>query len=609
MSRPLVALALAFGLLALPSAADARSCAPQKLKFARTPGSTAGRLSWRAPKRTPRGARYRIWRDRKVVGQTRRRSIRVRVSVNRRFRLRVRLVTRRGRLTGCAAMLRLRVPYRLPSKPRYLAGRDLGGPMVKLSWEASKAGEARVRGYRVLRDDRVYRQTSSTGMRVRVASKRRYRFTVVAVDRNGYVSARSNPVTLVTGHTGPAAPATLSASAVSDSDVALSWAQARIKRGSIRGYRPKRDGKILGQTRATQMRASNLFASTNYRFEVQAVDTLGYVSPPSPTAWARTQDPVPTAGHAHAFLLASTGRSFADFRAHYRSIGTVYPTYFDCDGAVKLTGRDDPLVTRWSLQRRIRVLPRFNCQSGARLHRMLNEPQLRQYWLDQIVDTVARNGYDGAMLDFEAGLAQDRDAYSSFVTELSSRLHGQGHQLAIAVSSKTVDIPNHPRSSFFDYLRLSEGADTVFVMGWGIHWTTSAPGAQDSLSWLGGVVAYISTMPHKQKFVLGMLLYGMDWPSGGGTAHPGKPFEYEDVLALRSRQGATATFDPSEDAYHFTYTDGAVSHDVWYTDTATQATRIELAHAAGMGGVGFWRLGREDQRLWNNPRLAPGVAW
>jgi hypothetical protein len=89
-----------------------------------------------------------------------------------------------------------------------------------------------------------------------------------------------------------------------------------------------------------------------------AIDSLGSTSAPSATVTARTQDPVPTSGHAQAYLLASTGQSFADFRAHYRQIGVVYPTYFDCRGTpLGLVGQDDPLVTRWAQARKVRVLP------------------------------------------------------------------------------------------------------------------------------------------------------------------------------------------------------------------------------------------------------------
>ena len=81
-------------------------------------------------------------------------------------------------------------------------------------------------------------------------------------------------------------------------------------------------------------------------------------------------------------------------------------------------------------------------------------------------------------------------------------------------------MPNHPRSTFFDYAALSQQADWIFVMAWGIHWRTSAPGAQDDIGWLRQVVSYVATMPQRGRFVLGMQLYGMDWPNGGGAANP-----------------------------------------------------------------------------------------
>ena len=99
---------------------------------------------------------------------------------------------------------------------------------------------------------------------------------------------------------------------------------------------------------------------------------------------------------------------------------------------------------------------------------------------------------------------------------LSGRLHANGKLLSQAVSSKISDVPNHPRSTAFDYVALSQYNDYVFVMAWGIHWATSAPGAQDDASWVRQVADYVATMANKPKFVMGTMLYGFDWPAGGG---------------------------------------------------------------------------------------------
>jgi spore germination protein YaaH len=144
----------------------------------------------------------------------------------------------------------------------------------------------------------------------------------------------------------------------------------------------------------------------------------------------------------------------------------------------------------------------------------------------------------------------------------------------------------------------------MFVMAWGIHWATSAPGAQDDMTWVQGVVNYISTLPRANKYILGMQLYAMDWANGGGSANPASTYEYANVQALAAQVGATPTLNPTSDALTFSYTDAnGVHHEVWFTNAQTEGDRITLAHNSGLGGIGVWRLGEEDQNLWNNPLL------
>ena len=606
----LVGLGLAASAAPAVGRAGCKDKAPRALSFEREPGRLAGRLSWRPPAGALPGMRYRVYRDGVVVGQTARRSMAVAVRLEHTYRFRVHVVSPSGRPLRCGAQLKRRISYRLPTRPRRLAASRATGATVRLTWSASRPGDSPVVGYRIFRDGRVHGQTRSRKKRVPLSSNRRYTFRVAAVDRLGKLSARSNAVTVKTGHRAPPAPTALRATAVGEAEVSLSWQQKAPPRGRVAGYRLYRDGKVVGQVARRSSTIRNLAAATRYTFTVAAVDGLGYLSPQSKPVSATTAMPQPTAGHAHAFLLASTGQSFADFRAHYRQIGTVYPTYYDCTVDGSLVGADNPLITGWAKLRRVQVLPRFNCQSGAVLHRILNEPALRTFWLDRMTALVAQHSYDGVNIDFEAGYASDRAALTSFVAELAARLHAQGKKLSIDVSAKTTDVQNHPRSTFFDYLALSAHADHLVVMAWGIHWATSAPGAQDELGWWTQVADYVATMPRRERFVMGLQLYGMDWASGGGAAHPATAYEYADVQSLLARTGAVPGYDAAAGAMHFSYTDAAgAPHEVWYTDAATQATRLALARARGLGGVAFWRLGREHQLLWANPLLAPGAVW
>jgi hypothetical protein len=95
--------------LAIPSTATAACPAPKHLAFSLNPGASAGRLSWRPARHAPRGVRYRVSRDRSLVGQTSRSHIRVRVRPRRTYWFFVRPLTKSGRPMLCWGQLRYRV--------------------------------------------------------------------------------------------------------------------------------------------------------------------------------------------------------------------------------------------------------------------------------------------------------------------------------------------------------------------------------------------------------------------------------------------------------------------------------------------------------------------
>ena len=65
-----------------------------------------------------------------------------------------------------------------------------------------------------------------------------------------------------------------------------------------------------------------------------------------------------------------------------------------------------------------------------------------------------------------------------------------------------------------------------------------------------------------------------------------------------------ARSDPAQGGFHFSTADArGVCHDVWFR-RATVASACRSAKARGLG-LGLWRLGREDQRIWDRPPDRP----
>jgi spore germination protein len=331
-------------------------------------------------------------------------------------------------------------------------------------------------------------------------------------------------------------------------------------------------------------------AATAQRLQVQ-----------SATAQRLQVPSAPTAQRLQAFLLSSSPDSFADLQAHVGAIGTIYPTYFECatpNGAV--VGTPDAEVDAYVQAHGLTEMPRFSCQDGAVVHRILTLPPLRARVLAALAALAAGPSYAGLNLDLENDGARDRAALSSFAAALAARLHALHRKLAIDVDGVGSEPIPRPATGFYDDRALSACADTVFVMAWGAHWEGSGPGPLAPLSYVRGVARYLASLPHARRFVLGVPMYGLDWPTGGRPRQRAIALQYAGVLALAHAVAATPLRDPASGEMTFAYARAGVSHRVWYMDAHAILARLALARRFGLA-AGVWRLGEEDQQVWSSP--------
>jgi spore germination protein YaaH len=565
-------------------------------------GDAGATLWWVAS--SPGGARisgYRVYRDGHLLGQTSQTTMRLtHLSTLHTYAIEVSAIDAAKRESARTAPLRLATSHTPPLGPAEIAALSVTDSSATLSWQPGSASSGRLVGYLLYQDGAPKQVVHGQQVTVALASERHYTFTVRALDSYGYLSAPAPSVAVFTTHTPPSTPAGLSASEVTASSARIGWSPSTPVSGRIVGYRVFRDGVPVGQTATTEMTLPSLAPSTEYQITVTAVDSLGAISKPTLPLAVRTEDPTPTHGHVHAFMLATTDQSFHDLEAHYQQIGVVYPTYFHCDPGGVLVGHDDPLVTGWSQAREIAVMPRLDCENPAYEDEILNEPAAQSAVIESLAALGREHGYAGFQIDFEGAQPTERTAFTAFITALAARLHGQGEKISTVVTAKYYNIMSG-RAAMYDDAALSYVSDYLFVLDWGLHWKTSAPGPIDELAWFTKVADYTATMPNRERFVLGMPMYGIDWAGSGGASDPGTALEYDNVMAESAAFGAAPEWDAASADPHFSYLDGAgVTHTVWYTDQQSIGVRVALARQLGLG-VGLWHLGSEDQGVWSLP--------
>jgi chitodextrinase len=182
-----------------------------------------------------------------------------------------------------------------PSVPPNLRAAVFSATRIDLSWGAATDNVA-VTAYRLMRDGAVIANTASTSFSdAALAPNTSYIYTVSATDAAVNRSAESAAVQASTPASPPAAPdtqaptapANLTATGASPTEIDLTWTAATDNVG-VTGYRILRDGVAIASTTVTTFRDSGLTSNRTYSYSVYALDAAGNRSPDSAARQANT---------------------------------------------------------------------------------------------------------------------------------------------------------------------------------------------------------------------------------------------------------------------------------------------------------------------------------
>ncbi len=178
-----------------------------------------------------------------------------------------------------------------PTAP-VLSGSAASASEVDLSWTASTDNVA-LAGYRIIVNGLGIASVPTTTTQYLVTGltgSTTYHFRVVAIDTSGNPAA-SNIVDVTTAvstdTTPPTAPANLTATATSASQIDLAWTAATDNVG-VTAYRIVSGGILIGRSQTTAFSNTGLATGTQYCYAVRAVDAAGNVSALSNQACATT---------------------------------------------------------------------------------------------------------------------------------------------------------------------------------------------------------------------------------------------------------------------------------------------------------------------------------
>ncbi len=224
-------------------------------------------------------------------------------------------------------------------------------------------------------------------------------------------------------------------------------------------------------------------------------------------------------------------------------------------------------------------------------HAILTQPAPRARAIASILRVLDVYHYDGVNIDLENVSPKDRMALTDFTARLSRELRPRRKTLSIAVPGTVRDQPDDDWSGAFDLRALGRISDTVIVMAYDEHWSTSAPGPIAALPWVEAVVRYTTGQIGREKLLLGVAFYGYDWPVRGF----GEGVSMREAVSRATLAKTPILWDPQGQVPYFK----VAGRTVYFENAQSIERKLTLATRQKLAGVAAWRLGHELPEVWD----------
>lgn len=227
-----------------------------------------------------------------------------------------------------------------------------------------------------------------------------------------------------------------------------------------------------------------------------------------------------------------------------------------------------------------------NVWVGNNVHRIIISPERRKNLINNLVSILDQYKFNGVNIDFEE-LKETTDEYMiAFQKELYQKLHAKDYIV-------TQDIA--PFNEDYNVEALAKYNDFLFLMAYDQHNASSESGPVAPQYWVEAALDEMCKKIPSDKVILCIAAYGYDWTAG----YEGVDVTYQEAISTALESEGKVNYDNHTYNLSYDYSDeNDTFHHVYFADAATAFNAMRTAADFGTSGVAIWRLGSEDQRIW-----------
>ena len=287
--------------------------------------------------------------------------------------------------------------------------------------------------------------------------------------------------------------------------------------------------------------------------------------------------------------------------ANVKNVNTISPTWFSIasnDGTLDSLALADYVDTAHS--NHMEVWPLVdNFSENIDFATVMNSTSARNKIENQLIAAAIEYSFDGINVDFENISEDAADGYIQFMRELSVMCRKNGIVLSVDVPVP-MDFTAH-----YNRKALGEVCDYVMIMGYDEHYAGSEEaGSVASLSFEEEGIQNTLQEVSAEKVVSGIPFYTRLWCTttneDGTTTVTSEAMGMNQAQQTLENNQVEASWDETT-GQNYAQFDGENGelYQIWLEDTESLTRKLELIKNYDLGGVAEWKLGLEDDSVWD----------
>ncbi len=286
--------------------------------------------------------------------------------------------------------------------------------------------------------------------------------------------------------------------------------------------------------------------------------------------------------------------------AAVKGVNVISPTWFsiaDNDGNLASWALEDYVETAHKADMDVWALV-DNFSHDINFEKVMNTTSIRNRIENQLIASAIEYGLDGINVDFENISEDAAVGFIQFMREMSVKC--RSNHLVLSV-----DVPPPTFTPYYNRKVLGTVSDYVIIMGYDEHYYgCETAGSVASLPYEEAGIADTLEEVESRKIISGIPFYTRLWETrvnaDGSSVVTSEAMGMNDAQDILTNNEVKAEWDDatSQNYAAFYGTEGEL-YEIWMEDLDSLTEKLELLKKYELGGVAEWKLGLEDDSVWD----------